>query len=221
MFERFTETARQVVTISQAEARKMKHAYIGTEHLLLGLLLTEDALAARVLASLDVFPEAIRDQIIKTVGEGETVVDGQIPFTSRAKKVLELALREALSLGHNYIGTEHVLLALARENEGVASRILADLEIDAEKIRSETMRALSGAGYKKRTVVPIPSLGGRIAYEIWVEALAGQITPPLAVPQGAPTAWQFVPEAEKRAWDAVAAKLDLADPRVHEYRLVT
>ena len=146
MFERFTERARQVVVLAQDEARALKHNYIGTEHILLGLLREEEGLAARVLESLDITVEEVRAQVARIVGQGDEVTTGQIPFTPRAKKVLELALREALSLGHNYIGTEHILLGLVRENEGVAARILLDFDADAEKIRNEIIRMLSGPG---------------------------------------------------------------------------
>src|SRR5207244_2358921 len=144
MFERFTERARQVVVLAQDEARALKHNYIGTEHLLLGLLREEEGLAARVLESLDVTVEEVRAQVARIVGMGDEVTAGQIPFTPRAKKVLELSLREALALSHNYIGTEHILLGLARENEGVASRILLDFDVDAEKVRNEVIRMLGG-----------------------------------------------------------------------------
>ena len=146
VFERFTERARQVVVLAQDEARALKHNYIGTEHILLGLLREEEGLAARVLESLDITVEEVRAQVARIVGQGDEVTTGQIPFTPRAKKVLELALREALSLGHNYIGTEHILLGLVRENEGVAARILLDFDADAEKIRNEIIRMLSGPG---------------------------------------------------------------------------
>src|SRR5439155_755647 len=124
MFERFTERARQVVVLAQEEARTLKHNYIGTEHILLGLLREEEGLAARVLESLDITVERVRAQVVRIVGSGEEVTSGQIPFTPRAKKVLELALREALSLGHNYIGTE--------------------------KIRNEVIRMLSGPGGRRQ-----------------------------------------------------------------------
>ena len=138
MFERFTERARQVVVLAQDEARTLKHNYIGTEHILLGLLREEEGLAARVLDSLDITVEEVRAQVARIIGQGDEVDRcEQIPFTPRAKKVLELALREALSLGHNYIGTEHILLGLVRENEGVGARILLDFDADAEKIRNE------------------------------------------------------------------------------------
>ncbi|MGI8460964.1 MAG: ATP-dependent Clp protease ATP-binding subunit [Solirubrobacterales bacterium] len=150
MFERFTERARQVVVLAPEEARTLQHNYIGTEHILLGLLREEEGLAARVLESLDITVERVRAQVVRIVGSGEEVTSGQIPFTPRAKKVLELALREALSLGHNYIGTEHILLGLVRENEGVAARILLDFDADSEKIRNEVIRMLSGPGGRRQ-----------------------------------------------------------------------
>ena len=142
MFERFTERARQVVVLAQEEARTLKHNYIGTEHILLGLLREEEGLAARVLESLDITVERVRAQVVRIVGSGEEVTSGQIPFTPRAKKVLELALREALSLGHNYIGTEHILLGLVRE-EGVAAQVLATHGVDLAAARQEVVRLLT------------------------------------------------------------------------------
>src|SRR5712672_1521504 len=150
MFVRFTDLAMQVVVLAQEEARILKHNYIGTEHILLGLLREEEGLAARVLESLDITVERVRSQVVRIVGSGEEVTAGQIPFTPRAKKVLELALREALSLGHNYIGTEHILLGLVRENEGVAARILLDFDADSDKIRNEVIRMLSGPGGRRQ-----------------------------------------------------------------------
>src|SRR3982075_163095 len=150
MFERFTQRARQVVVLAPGEARTLKHNYIGTEHILLGLPREEEGLAARVLESLDITVERVRAQVVRIVGSGEEVTSGQIPFTPRAKKVLELALPQALSLRHNYIGTEHILLGLVRENEGVAARILLDFDADSEKIRNEVIRMLSGPGSRQR-----------------------------------------------------------------------
>jgi len=144
MFERFTERARQVVVLAQDEARALRHNYIGTEHLLLGLLREQDGIAARVLDSLGITIEEVRVEVGRIVGEGDEATASQIPFTPRAKKVLELALREAQALGHHYIGTEHLLLGLVRENEGVAARILLELDADAEKIRGEIIGMLSG-----------------------------------------------------------------------------
>jgi Clp amino terminal domain, pathogenicity island component/UvrB/uvrC motif len=145
VFERFTERARQVVVLAQDEARSLRHNYIGTEHLLLGLIREQEGLAARVLSSFDVTVDEVRAQVTRVIGEGDEVTSGQIPFTPRAKKVLELSLREALSLGHNYIGTEHILLGLVRENEGVAARILIQYGATAEAVRNETIGMLSGA----------------------------------------------------------------------------
>jgi ATP-dependent Clp protease ATP-binding subunit ClpC len=146
VLERFTERARQVVVLAQDEARMLNHNYIGTEHLLLGLLRDEEGLAARALESLKVTVEDVRARVEQIVGKGDEVTPGQIPFTPRAKKVLELALREGLSLGHDSIGTEHILLGLVRENEGVAARILLDFDADADKIRNEIIRMLGGPG---------------------------------------------------------------------------
>jgi ATP-dependent Clp protease ATP-binding subunit ClpC len=154
MFERFTEPARQVVVLAQDEARLLKHNYIGTEHLLLGLLREGEGLAARVLESRDVSIEEVRATVGRIVGQGDEVTSGQIPFTPRAKRVLELALQEALSLNHNYIGTEHLLLGLAREGQGVAMRILLDFDVDAEKIRSEISRRLGGTAIPPMESVP-------------------------------------------------------------------
>jgi hypothetical protein len=144
MFERFTERARHVVVLAQEEARMLKHNYIGTEHLLLGLLREKEGLAARALESAGVSLERVRAEIVGIVGSGEEVTTGQIPFTPRAKNVMELGLREALSLGHNYIGTEHLLLGLAREGDGVAVRILGELGVEPERLRGEVIEMLSG-----------------------------------------------------------------------------
>ncbi len=146
MFERFTERARRVVVLAQEEARALKHNYIGTEHILLGLLREEEGLAARALEALEVTVERVRAQVVRIVSAGEEDTSGQIPFTPRTKEVLGLALREALSLGHNYIGTEHILLGLVREGEGVAMRVLLECGVDSETIRNEVIRMLSGAG---------------------------------------------------------------------------
>ena len=160
MFERFTERGRQVIVLAQDEARALRHNYIGTEHLLLGLLREEEGIAARVLESLCIGLDDVRAQVARIVGEGEDVTSGQIPFTPRAKKVLELSLKEGLSMGHNYIGTEHILLGLAREGEGVAARVLLDFDADAEKIRNAVLSLIGGA--PTRTHEPM-SEGGIVA----------------------------------------------------------
>jgi ATP-dependent Clp protease ATP-binding subunit ClpC len=151
MFERFTERARQVVVLAQDEARMLGHNYIGTEHILLGLLREEEGVAARVLDSLEIMTGEVRAQVVHLIGQGDDeVTTGQIPFSPRAKHVLELALREGLALGHDYIGTEHILLGLVRENDGVAAHILLGGGADAETIRRAVVRMLSG---------PAPALG--------------------------------------------------------------
>ena len=144
MFERFSSRARQVVVLAQEEARTLGHNYIGTEHILLGLLREQEGLAARMLRELGVTLEAARAGVVLMAGSGEEEQRSQIPFTPRAKKVLELSLRESLELGHNYIGTEHILLALTREPEGVGARVLREMDADGERVRSETIRFLSG-----------------------------------------------------------------------------
>jgi ATP-dependent Clp protease ATP-binding subunit ClpA len=150
VFERFTERACQVVVLAQEEARRVQHNYIGAEHILLGLLREEEGLAARVLESLDITIEDARAQVVEIVGSGEEVTSGQIPFTPRGKKVLELALREAERLGHSHIGTEHILLGVVRENDGVVARILLHFGAEAETVSNELMRMLSGPDARAR-----------------------------------------------------------------------
>jgi ATP-dependent Clp protease ATP-binding subunit ClpC len=164
VFERFTELARQVVVFAQEEARSLDHNYIGTEHLLLGLLREEEGLGARVLVSLGVSLDAVRGQVARIIGLGDEVGSGQIPFTPRAKKVLELSLRQALGLGHGYIGTEHLLLGLVAEGEGVACRILLDFGVTAEAVREAVARALGGAQVELHGPrrVPFPALPRRV-----------------------------------------------------------
>ena len=130
-----------MIVLAQEEARTLRHEDIGTEHILLGLLREKQGFAARVLESLDITAERVRSEVVRIVGSGEGVTSGQIPFTPRARKVLERALHEALNLGHDYIGTEHILLALVAEDEGVAARILLDFDAEPEKIRTEVIQA--------------------------------------------------------------------------------
>ncbi|MBU4301704.1 MAG: ATP-dependent Clp protease ATP-binding subunit [Actinomycetia bacterium] len=144
MFQRFSDSARRVVVLAQEEARKLNHNYIGTEHLLLGLIQEGDGVAAKALAAAQIKLEAVRGQVVDVIGRGSSSPSGHIPFTPRAKKVLELSLREALQLGHNYIGTEHILLGLLREGEGVAAKVLVKLGADLERLRSQVLGSLSG-----------------------------------------------------------------------------
>jgi ATP-dependent Clp protease ATP-binding subunit ClpA len=175
MFTRFTDQARQVVVLAQDEARALKHDYIGTEHILLGLLREKEGLAARVLESLDITLEAAQAQVARIVGWGDEASGGQLPFTPRAKKVLELALREALSLGHTYIGTEHILLGLVRENAGVAARILLDFDADSEKVRDEVVRMLVGRGPEVARDRPRPE-GSRVVLSAAVDDATGALS---------------------------------------------
>ena len=144
MFERFTDRARRVVVLAQEEARMLNHNYIGTEHILLGLIHEGEGVAAKALESLGISLEAVRQQVEEIIGQGQSAPTGHIPFTPRAKKVLELSLREALQLGHNYIGTEHILLGLIREGEGVAAQVLQKLGADLNRVRHEVIQLLRG-----------------------------------------------------------------------------
>ena len=178
MFERFTDRARRVVVLAQEEARLLNHNYIGTEHILLGLIQEGDGVAARALQSLGISLDAVRARVEDIIGRGDEQSPSHIPFTPRAKKVLELSLREALQLGHNYIGTEHILLGLIREGEGVAAQVLVELGGDLERVRQEVKRILGTAG-------PVPGeQAGR----------SGQ--PPMAMVAGGPGAYQELAPAE-------------------------
>ena len=145
MFERFTDRARRVVVLAQDEARGLKHNYIGTEHLLLGLISEGEGVAAKALETMEIKGEAVRASVIEIIGEGEKPVEGHIPFTPRAKRVFELSLREALQLGHNYIGTEHLLLGLLKEGEGVAAQVLTKQGADLAQVRQTVIQMLSGS----------------------------------------------------------------------------
>jgi ATP-dependent Clp protease ATP-binding subunit ClpC len=160
MFERFTDRARRVVVLAQEEARMLNHNYIGTEHILLGLIHEGEGVAAKALESLNISLEAVRQQVEEIIGQGQAAPTGHIPFTPRAKKVLELSLREALQLGHNYIGTEHILLGLIREGEGVAAQVLQKLGADLNRVRQTVIKLLSGYTAGKGEQVGAPQEGG-------------------------------------------------------------
>ena len=155
MFERFTGPARQVIVFAQAEARALRHGYIGTEHLLLGLLREEEGLGAQVLVGLDITLDRVRGAVARVVGSGEDVISGQIPFTPRAKKACELALRESLALGHKFIGTEHLLLGLVGVHDGVAERILLGFDADSTTIRTSVLDEISRPGTRPSAAVPL------------------------------------------------------------------
>jgi ATP-dependent Clp protease ATP-binding subunit ClpC len=154
MFERFTDRARRVVVLAQEEARMLNHNYIGTEHILLGLIHEGEGVAAKALDSLSINLDAVRQQVEEIIGQGQAASTGHIPFTPRAKKVLELSLREALQLGHNYIGTEHILLGLIREGEGVAAQVLQKLGADLNRVRQTVIQLLSGYTAGKGETTP-------------------------------------------------------------------
>jgi ATP-dependent Clp protease ATP-binding subunit ClpA len=186
VFERFTDRARRVVVLAQEEARVLNHNYIGTEHILLGLIHEGNGIAARALEALGVEATTVRQQVEEIIGRSDTPPSGHIPFTPRAKKVLELSLREALALNHNYIGTEHILLGLIKEGEGVGAQVLTRLGADLERVRAQVLELLSGyAGEEppaprrrlfRRTPEPmisnIPGMGEVLEPELGLERLA-------------------------------------------------
>jgi ATP-dependent Clp protease ATP-binding subunit ClpC len=148
MFERFTDRARRVVVYAQDEARALEHNYIGTEHILLGLVREGEGVAAKALESLDIGLETVRQRTEEIIGHGQHAPSGHIPFTPRAKKALELSLRESVQIGHHYIGTEHILLGLIRQGDGVAARVLSELGADLDRVREKVDQLL--AEYKSR-----------------------------------------------------------------------
>jgi ATP-dependent Clp protease ATP-binding subunit ClpC len=173
LFERFTERAREVVVLAHEEANGFKHDYIGTEHILLGLLRERDGTAAHVLGSFDITVERVRGEVVRTVGVGQAATAGHAPFTERAKKTLELALQEALGLGQTYIGTEHILLGLVALNEGPATRILGDLDISPDKVRSEIMGRVSNTGPPLRAAAEKQREQQRSGFEEWIRVGPG------------------------------------------------
>jgi len=165
MFERFTDRARRVIDLAHEEARLLNHTYVGTEHLLLGLIGAGEGVAVQALESLGVSLEAVREQVEQIIGRGQQAVPEHIPLTPRAKKVLELARREASQLGHNHIGTEHILLGLIREGKGVSAQVLADLGADVNRVRQQVIRLPV-----PKTALPVPKTA------LPVQIRAGQLT---------------------------------------------
>jgi ATP-dependent Clp protease ATP-binding subunit ClpA len=151
LFERFTDRARRVVVLAQEEARLLGHNYIGTEHILLGLIHEGEGVACEALQALGISLSGVRAQVEEIIGRGQSMPKGHVPFTPRAKKVLELSLREALQLGHGYIGTEHILLGLIREGEGVGAQVLQKLGADLNRVRQQVMVLLQGREPEKAT----------------------------------------------------------------------
>ncbi len=169
MFERFTDRARRVVVLAQEEARMLDHNYIGTEHILLGLIHEGEGVAAKALESLGISLDAVRQQVEEIIGRGQQALSGHIPFTPRAKKVLELSLREALQLSHDYIGTEHILLGLIREGDGVAAQVLVRLGADLNRVRQQVIQLLHGYQGKE----PLPARSTTL--ELSLPAVQGRL----------------------------------------------
>jgi hypothetical protein len=176
MFERFTDRARRVVVLAQEEARMLDHNYIGTEHLLLGLIHEGDGVAAKALEAMGISLDAVRQQVEEIIGRGQEAPSGHIPFTPRAKRVLELSLRESGQLGHNYIGTEHILLGLVREGEGVAAQVLVKLGAELNRVRQMVIQLLDGRGAEAR---PTPrSMRGGVIEDVLarLDSMDGRLT---------------------------------------------
>ena len=199
VFERFTERARHVIVVAQEEARALHHNYIGTEHLLLGLLHDRETAAGHALAALGIRYEEAHERVAQICKPSEELSSGQIPFTPRGKKVLELALREALALQHNYIGVEHVLLGLVREGEGVANRVLLELGATPERLREEVLRRLPDSG--DRPGRGTTSSGVTVSLSSTPEMRAGDL------------AVMVAPDPELRQFLLTAAGRALADQR--------
>ena len=159
MFERFTDRARRVLVLAQEEARLLNHSFIGTEHILLGLIHEGEGVAAKALESLGISLEAVREKVEETIGMAGSAPSGSPPFTPRAKKALELSLREALQLAHSYIGTEHMLLGLVREGEGVAAQVLQSLGADLPRVRQQVIQLLSGSAGRDPQAAPSGAAG--------------------------------------------------------------
>ncbi len=180
MFERFTNRARRVVVLAQEEARLLSHNYIGTEHLLLGILAEGEGTAFRALDELGLTLELARHQVEGIIGSGQNAMSGHIPFTPRAKKVLELSLREALQLGHNYIGTEHILLGILREGDGVGAQVLTRLGDDLSVVRMHVIRLAPRSGEAPAETLDVPPRRTRIARQSGELALLADISARLA-----------------------------------------
>jgi ATP-dependent Clp protease ATP-binding subunit ClpC len=209
MFERFTDRARRVVVLAQEEARMLNHNYIGTEHILLGLVHEGDGVAAKAMAAMEISLEKVRQQVEEIIGRGAQAPSGHIPFTPRAKRVLELSLRESLQLGHNHIGTEHILLGLIREGEGVAAQVLVRLGADLNRVRQQVIQLLHGGkGEAGEADLPPSGLARGLSLSelhATLKAIADRLTaierhlgitaPPAAAPDAPPAAAPDAPPA--------------------------
>ena len=176
MFDRFTDRARRVIVLAQDEARMLNHNYIGTEHLLLGLIHEGEGVAAKALESLGISLEAVREQVEEIIGQGQQAPTGHIPFTPRAKKVLEFSMREALQINHPYIGTEHILLGLIREGEGVAAQVLIKLGADLNRVRNQVLQLLSGYQGKEAATAGAPESSAQAASSTILDQFGRNLT---------------------------------------------
>jgi ATP-dependent Clp protease ATP-binding subunit ClpC len=214
MFERFTDQARRVVVLAQEEARSLGHAYIGTEHILLGLLSEGEGLAAQALGALKITLDAAREQVAEIIGEGTGQPSGHIPFTPRTKKVLELSLREAHRLGDNYIGTEHILLGLAREGEGVGSQVLDRLGVSTDRVLAQvliTARTAPGEELRRVTIGQMP--GERPASIRTVMKRLDEITERLTAIENLLAEMRNPPRATRKPASGTARKPPAGQPR--------
>jgi ATP-dependent Clp protease ATP-binding subunit ClpA len=228
MFERFTDRARRVVVLAQEEARILNHNYIGTEHILLGLIHEGEGVAASALESLGISLRAVRSQVEEIIGRGQAVPTGHIPFTPRAKKVLELSLREALQLGHNYIGTEHILLGVIREGEGVGAQVLQTLGADLNLVRQQVIQLLQGYAGKGEGQPEAPiepeELTARVARAEEIEAVARDVAAEFGHESAEPghhwvAALRLNLRQMEEAVEAYRAKLAWAERRLAEGHL--
>ncbi len=209
MFERFTDRARGAVVLAQEEARMLDHDYIGTEHILLGLVRQDDGVAARVFAALGVELDAVRGQVEQIVGRGQAAPAGHIPFTPRAKKVLELALREALQLGHHHIGTEHVVLGLIREGEGAGAQVLVSLGTPLDSVRLAVMDQIGPAGPPRGQ--PRRSFGRRRSAVLDPFTESEESSEPFPLEQFDDGAWDALTAARRSARRRAAVVIDTSD----------
>jgi ATP-dependent Clp protease ATP-binding subunit ClpA len=222
MFERFTDRARRVVVLAQEESRMLNHNYIGTEHILLGLIHEGEGAAAQTLESLGISLEAVRDEVREMIGQGTSAPAGHIPFTPRAKKVLELSLREALHLQHDYIGTEHILLGLIREGEGVAAQVLQKLGADLSATRKKVLEVLSDQ-FRPGPTIETTEVAERLARVEEVERRAVEVAAEFDSDEVEPehhwiAALRLNLEQMEEAVEAYRAKLRNAESRLTERR---
>jgi ATP-dependent Clp protease ATP-binding subunit ClpC len=214
MFERFTDRARRVVALAQEEAKRLDHNYIGTEHILLGLIRERDGVAAKALESMDISLDVVRQQVEEIIGRGQQPPSGHIPFTPRGKKVLELSLRESQQLGHNYIGTEHILLGLIREGDGVAPQVLVKLGADLNRVRQRVIQLLHG--YPAEEPVSARSATGELRLPPAVQARLEAVEQRLAAVEQRVSTGPDTSDLDKQIDQVYSERNAAADAQEHE-----